>query len=104
RWARSLETTVKLNQTQLAAHPDFIPVLLLRTDGRPSDVIDLSSLAIQLLDKRSGRPLEPVPIGRHFQSTDAWCNVYMLATSTRMVVQAGGNVVAFGNSPLGRGP
>jgi len=104
QWARSIETTVKLNQTQLAAHPDFIPVLLLKTDGRPSDVIDLSSLAIQLLDKRSGRPLEPVPIGRHFQSTDAWCNVYMLATPTRMIVQAGGNVVAFGNSPLGRAP
>ncbi len=104
RWARSIETTVRLNQTQLAAHPDFIPVLLLRTDGRPSDVIDLSSLAIQLLDKRSGRPLEPVPIGRHFQSTDAWCSVYMLATPTRMIVQAGGNLVAFGNSPLGRGP
>jgi len=104
RWARSIETTVKLNQTQLAAHPEFIPLLLLRTDGRPSDVIDLSSLAIQLLDKRSGRPLEPVPIGRHFQSTDAWCNVYMLATPTRMIVQAGGNVVAFGNSPLRRGP
>jgi len=104
RWARSIESTVKLNGTQLAAHPDFIPLLLLKTDGRPSDVIDLSSLAIQLLDKRSGRPLEPVPIGRHFESTDAWCNVYMLATPTRMIVQAGGNVVAFGNSPLGRGP
>jgi outer membrane protein assembly factor BamB len=104
RWARSIETTVRLNQTQLATHPDFIPVLLLRTDGRPSEVIDLSSLAIQLLDKRSGRPLEPVPIGRHFQSTEAWCNVYMLATPTRMIVQAGGNVVAFGNSPLGRTP
>jgi outer membrane protein assembly factor BamB len=104
RWARSIESTVRLNGTQLAAHPDFIPLLLLKTDRRPSDVIDLSSLAIQLLDKRSGRPLEPVPIGRHFRTTDAWCNVYMLATPTRMIVQAGGNVVAFGNSPLGRGP
>jgi hypothetical protein len=104
RWSRSFETTVQVNRTQLAAHPDLIPILLLETAGRPSDVIDLRTLRIQLLDKHSGRPLEPVPIDRHFRTTDAWCNVYMLVTPTRMIVQAAGNVVAFGNSRLGLSP
>lgn len=103
-WNTTIPTLVDVNVTQLASHPDYIPVLLLDSGDRRRDEPDIGTLALQLVDKRDGQRLEPEPISRHFRATAAGCYVYVLATPTRIIVQAAGNLVAFGNSPLGSRP
>ncbi|MBU0640920.1 MAG: PQQ-like beta-propeller repeat protein [Planctomycetes bacterium] len=102
-WSRTLPTLVPLNSSQLAAHATYIPALLLGATEVRGGELDLQSLAIELVEKDSGRSAGRIAIGRHFAGRGDG-GVYMLATPTRMIVQAAGTVVAFGNSPLGRSP
>lgn len=102
-WSRDFSTTVAVNPTQLAAHPDMIPILLAGVGGVASREADLP--AIQLVNKRDGELGEPLSIKADYRPVvEATCEMYMLATPTRMIVQAGGNLIAYGNSPLRSGP
>ncbi|GAG09640.1 unnamed protein product, partial [marine sediment metagenome] len=103
-WSQSLATAVDVNRTQLLAHADYIPVLSADSLAESRAAVDRRTLAIQLIDKRSGDIVERVPIGDSFRRGDARCGVYMLATPTRMIVQAAGSLAAFGNSSLSRSP
>ena len=103
-WQRTIETAVAVNITQLLAHDEFIPILLAEAPAEGRGAASAGKLAIQLVEKRTGELVEAVPIGEHFKKRDTNCGVYMLATPTRMIVQASGNLVAFGNSSLSRKP
>lgn len=105
-WNTTIDTTVPLNAAQLRAHPDHLPLLLLRRPGNVEGWNDLSSLTIQLLEKSSGTASRSLPVGRHFDSLvrqleqrRAWCGVALVATPTRVFVQAAGNIVAYGTAP-----
>ncbi|MBU0638640.1 MAG: PQQ-like beta-propeller repeat protein, partial [Planctomycetes bacterium] len=101
-WSRDFSTAVEVNATQLAAHPDVIPILLV-SGGGVSAGAELP--AIQLVSKHDGEPGEPLSIKTDFRPVvEATCEMYMLVTPTRMIVQAGGNLIAYGNSPLHSGP
>lgn len=102
-WSREFQTAVAVNSAQLAAHPELIPILLAGTGGVPSTESDLP--AIQLVNKRDGELGEPLSIKADYRPVvEATCAMYMLVTPTRMIVQAGGNLIAYGNSPLRSGP
>ncbi len=102
-WSRDFPTTVAVNSTQLAAHPDLIPILLAGVGGVA--VGEAETPAIQLVNKQDGELGEPLSIkGDYRPVVEASCEMYMLVTPTRMIVQAGGNLLAYGNSPLRSGP
>jgi hypothetical protein len=102
-WSRDFSTAVAVNATQLAAHPELIPVLLAGVGGEA--VAETELPAIQLVNKRDGQPGEPFSIKADYRPVvEATCEMYMLVTPTRMIVQAGGNLLAYGNSPLRSGP
>jgi hypothetical protein len=103
-WSQDFVTPVAVNATQLAAHPDTIPILLAPIeDGGDSDDPELP--ALQLVDKHSGEPGERFSIRSDYQPfLEASCGMYMLVTPTRMIVQVRGNLIAYGNSPLRSAP
>ncbi len=88
----------------MLAHDEFIPILLATAPAEGRGAGSGGKLAIQLVEKRTGELVDAVRIGEHFKKRDTNCDVYMLATPTRMIVQASGNLVAFGNSSLSRKP
>jgi hypothetical protein len=103
-WSRDFSTQVSVNATQLAAHPEMIPMLL--GDTRQDRAAGASELpAVQLVNKRTGEIVDSVPIRGDYQLiVEASCGMYMLATPTRIIVQVGGNLIAYGNSLLRSGP
>jgi outer membrane protein assembly factor BamB len=102
-WSHDFPTTVAVNSTQLAAHPDLIPILLAGVGGAATGEAELP--AIQLVNKHDGELGQPLSIkGDYRPVVEASCEMYMLVTPTRMIVQAGGNLLAYGNSPLRSGP
>ncbi|MGE0481983.1 MAG: PQQ-binding-like beta-propeller repeat protein [Phycisphaerae bacterium] len=110
-WTTTIDTTVPLNAAQLLAHPDHLPLLLLRRPGNAEGWNDLSSLTIQRVEKSSGAAGRALPVGRHFDSLvrqleqrRAWCGVTLVATPTRVFVQAAGNIVAYGTAPPASAP
>jgi hypothetical protein len=101
-WSRDLPAAVEVNIAQLAAHPDLIPILI-AGEGGASGAGELP--AIRLVSKRDGEVGEPLSINADYRAAaEATCEMYMLVTPTRMIVQAGGNLIAYGNSPLQSGP
>jgi hypothetical protein len=101
-WSREFPAAVALNATQLAAHPALIPVL---SGGAGGGSTADESPAIRLVRKRDGELGEALSIQADFRpAVEATCEMYMLVTPTRMIVQAGGNLIAYGNSPLQSGP
>jgi len=105
RWSRDFRTGAEVNATQLAGHPDIIPILLAAVDERHGAAEEVPLPAIQLVDKRDGALGERFSIREDCRPVvEGACEMYMLVTPTRMIVQAGGNLVAYGNSPLRRGP
>ncbi|MFQ5805162.1 MAG: PQQ-binding-like beta-propeller repeat protein [Phycisphaerae bacterium] len=104
-WSRDFATPVAVNPTQLAAHPEYIPVLLAGSAERRDGSGESDLPAIQLINKRDGELGERVSIKEDYRPVvEASCDMYMLATPTRMIVQAGGNLIAYGNSPLRPAP
>ncbi len=102
-WSREFCTGVTINATQLAANPRLIPVLL--ASAAEEQASDVETPAIQLVDKATGRLHDPLPIGDDFRRlTEATCEMMLIATPARVIVQAGGNLIAYGNSPLDRMP
>lgn len=101
-WSRSVETGVRVNPTQLSAHPDYIPILLTGAGGSRLEGVEYPLL--QWISKADGRLFEPHSIrGDYRAMPESTCEVYLLATPTRIIVQIGGNVLAYGNSPLRQG-
>jgi len=101
-WSRDFETRIPINVTQLAAHPDYIPVLLAQPRGRDMEEDSGDVLALQLVSRADGTPAgDPLRIGGDFRrNAEPYCEMYMLAAPTRMIVQASGNLVAYGDSPI----
>ena len=98
-WSRDIETTVTTNPTQLAAHPDLIPVLVAGSDGAAARESQLPALV--LINKRDGEVGAPLSIKDDYRpAAEASCAMYLLALPTRIIVQVGGNLIAYGNSPL----
>ena len=101
RWARSVRTRAAVNVTQLAGHPQFVPVLIDLRSGGSMDEDNDGSMAIQLISKRDGSLSEARSIDDDFTASgEAECDVYMFVTPTRMIVQAGQNLIGYGNSIL----
>ncbi|MEP0845518.1 MAG: PQQ-binding-like beta-propeller repeat protein [Phycisphaerae bacterium] len=103
-WSHDLRTRVALNETQLSGHPRYIPVLLVREGAGQESGADAESPSIQLVDKMDGALLEPIGIRADYQTRESSCDIYVLVTGSRVIVQAAGNVVAYGNSALGSSP
>jgi hypothetical protein len=103
-WRSQIQHAAPLNVTQLAAHPTHIPLLVRNPGVGERDTRELRALAVRLIEKATGVPTAPTPLPRRVHRRDAGCGLYMLVTPTRMIVQAAGNVIAFGDSPLSREP
>ena len=104
-WTHDIESGATLNDTQLTAHERYIPVLL--TPGAPATpgAAESELPAIVLVDKHNGGLSEPISIRSDFRAgTDAACEMSLIATSSRIIVQVGGNLIAYGQSPLRRAP
>jgi outer membrane protein assembly factor BamB/tetratricopeptide (TPR) repeat protein len=96
-WTTTHETLAGINVTQLAAHPEFIPVVLVR--ARPdNEAPDAASMELVLVRKRDGTvvDLPQRDIGRFFSSAGPGGAITVLATPTRILVQGFGQLVAFG--------
>lgn len=90
-----------MNPTQLCGHPKYIVLL---SDAAPGGGDPANPnrrfLALQLIDKASGTVLEPIDITGTFEpQMNGLCDTNALVTPTRIVVQANGNLIAFGNPP-----
>lgn len=103
-WSHDLRTRIALNETQLSGHPRYIPVLLVREGAGQESGAEAESPSIQLVDKMDGTLLEPIGIRADYQTRESSCDMYVLVTGSRVIVQAAGNVVAYGNSALGSSP
>src|SRR5262249_22710582 len=105
RWRTAVRSGVPVNLTQLCGHPQYIPVLL---DRAPGALLLLAGgggyAAIQLIDKKTGDTSEPRRIDHDerdgaLQPAPGECELYLLVTPTRMIVQMQGNLIAYGNPP-----
>jgi hypothetical protein len=96
-WSTTLETLAGINVTQLLAHPEYIPVVLVL--ARPgSEAPEASTMELVFVRKRDGTVVE-LPqggIGRFFAGAAAGGPVTVLATEGRIVVEGFGQLVAFG--------
>lgn len=101
RWRYEVSTAVDVNRSQLVAPDRWIPVLLIEPRGE-GDPLDLRNVRVQLVDRADGSRREPRPLSDAFDRRGGGydCMPMLLATPTRLVVQCGATIAAFGNSPL----
>lgn len=95
-WERDVPTLARVNQTQLQASADLIPVLVARSDYEYTETRNYNALALCVVDKESGAVTEPVSIMDDFRGTQGRCAAYLLATPSRIIVQANGTIAAYG--------
>lgn len=100
RWRRELVTLARVNVTQLRASPEWIPLLVARSDYEYVDGGGYRLLALHMLDKHTGELGAPVSIFNDFCDSDGVCGAYLLATPDRIIVQANGILAAYGSSTL----
>ena len=98
RWRLEVPTRVPVNLTQLVGHPQFIPLLLDRPQGDPAEA--KAYPALQLVRKADGTLLARRPIGEDLRRSEAECDMYLLCTPTRIIVQAYETLLAYGCSGL----
>lgn len=100
-WRYEVSTAVDVNRSQLVSPTPWIPVLLIDQRGE-GDPIDLRNVRVQLVDRSDGSRREPRPLSDAFERRGGGydCLPMLLATPTRLVVQCGATIAAFGNSPL----
>ncbi|MGD8451662.1 MAG: PQQ-binding-like beta-propeller repeat protein [Phycisphaerae bacterium] len=96
RWRSELPTAAPVNVTQLLAHPDVIPLLEAGGVYEYWSGVNYRSLALRLLDKRSGTMGPAVAVSEHFTDGDGTCGAYLLAIPGRIIVQANGTLAAYG--------
>ncbi len=96
-WSTTVETLARINATQLLAHREYIPVVLVL--ARPgSEAPEAGTMELVFVRKRDGAMVE-LPqggIGRFFAGAAAGGPVTVLATTGRILVQGFGQLVAFG--------
>lgn len=101
RWTREFRTGAPVNASQLAGHPEFIPLLLL--DATSAAAGDLSAAELTLVHREDGASDAPESIGRFFEHrASPACRPYLHVTRTAIIAQGNGRLVCFGVSPLGR--
>lgn len=96
-WSTALETLAEINVTQLLAHPEYIPVVLVR--ARPGQQApEAQSMELVFVRKREGTVIDQPrgEIGRFFAGAAVGGPVTVLATTGRILVQGFGQLVAFG--------
>ncbi len=95
-WQTRIETRIPINVSQLAAHAELIPLLILRSTAE-RDGVDPQSLALQFIDRRDGAVRETTPLVGFFSERTAG-GIALLATPARILVQHQQSVTAFGAS------
>lgn len=104
-WSRTVLSSVPVNVTQLCGHPQYVPLLLNQPPGPRNafppglPVAAGPYWALQLVDKQTGDATEPSAFRDKFDPVATECDAYLLVTPTRILVQAHGNVLAFGDPP-----
>lgn len=113
QWRQTLQSSVKINPTQLLAHPELIPVLVDRPSRQEQMHIAEADRgaseipAVELLARADGRRVERFKIDvddRRGTPRGVPREPMMLATATRIIVQIDGDIVAYGNPPAGAAP
>ncbi|MCG3125975.1 MAG: Outer membrane protein assembly factor BamB [Phycisphaerae bacterium] len=97
-WLRSAPSAAAINESQLAAHPSLIPLLLAGGVIGGEDVDARRRLAIQCVARDTGELLAPESIGEAFQRSPDVSAAVLLASPTRVVVSVDGKIAAFGRS------
>jgi outer membrane protein assembly factor BamB len=95
-WQQEIPTLAHVNATQLLANADLIPVLVARSEYEYAATRNYNALALELVDKQSGQASEPVSILDDFRGTQGQCAACLLATPSRIIVQANGTIAAYG--------
>lgn len=103
-WSHDFRTRVAINPTQLSGHPRFIPLLLDWRDVDSDAGEGGDGPRLQLVDKMDGTLTAPRSLRDDYAAQDSACDVYMLVTPQRIVVQLGGNVIGYGSSVLSTTP
>jgi outer membrane protein assembly factor BamB len=102
RWQHELRTAAAANLTQLSAHPDVIPLLEARPVGALSaEPAEYDTLALRLIDRQTGELGPAIDIAQDFRSGRGVCGPSLLATPSRLIVQANGTLAAYGRAPRG---
>jgi hypothetical protein len=86
----------------LPAHPDVIPLL----EARPlaalsAEPAEYDTLALRLIDRQTGELGPAIDIAQDFRSGRGVCGPSLLATPSRLIVQANGTLAAYGRAPRG---
>ncbi len=103
--SEEVRTLVTPNATQLLASPELIPVLVLGGEADQRSQPSLATLALRMVRKADGAVTRPEPIASYFSGGEAGeCDAFLLATTTRIIVQANGMLAAFGSAQLEHAP
>ena len=94
-WAAEVPTRIAPTPSQLAAHPERIPILVLRSAGS-GEGVDRRTLALQTVSRRDGSVSPPLQIDTYFPDSPGPGPAHMICTESRMIVQAYASVVALG--------
>lgn len=112
-WRHGVPTSVRINATQLLAHPVLIPILIdrpsrpERMDGSEAERAASAIPAIELIARADGRRVERFKIetdDRRGMQRAMPREPMLLVTPTRIMVQIDGDIVAYGNPPAGTTP
>ncbi len=112
-WRHAVPSSVRINATQILAHPILIPILIdrpsrqERTDGSDADRTASAIPAIELVARADGRRVERFKIetdDRRGMQRAMPREPMLLVTPTRIIVQIDGDIVAYGNPPAGTTP
>lgn len=95
-WQVNLPSRVRVNFTQLVGHPEYIPLLVARPSrGGVFDGVDLP--AIVMIRRSDGQALPPRSIKGDYKVTDAACDMCLIASPTRIIVQVSKTLLGFGS-------
>lgn len=110
-WRVSIPSEAAVNTSQLTAHPDLIPVLVAGSSARDENIGQWNSeraFAIHFVEKKSGKLLSRRAItagllGDRRRGRRVPERGFLLATPTKLIVQAGDGAAAFGKFLSGGG-
>lgn len=102
-WTRDIRTQVAVNATQLLCHPRYVPLLIYHGGEERTPAPDVALPAILLLDKDTGveGPVRSIADDARLSDSASVCEMVLLATPTRMIVQCSGTLLGYGDSGLG---
>jgi len=109
-WSTSYMSAVPVNETQLTAVDGAIPVLICKPPAGGFDEPEEIPISLWWIDKSSGPVAQPQRVGGRaraqltYEDRQVACGVYLLATASKLLVQADGEVTAYGTSAAGDRP